>query len=108
MIIFRVAFLASIAHAKKASWRHGKNHDAVPTGSSQFEVAAGYLCFVAAFVAPYLAAWGTERRLMPLVLPTLFYLWYVAERDVDPNRVVRDQSLASDSVSPASPQTNRE
>lgn len=37
--------------------------------------AAGFLALLAAFVAPFLIAWGTERRLMPIVIPVFLYLW---------------------------------
>jgi hypothetical protein len=80
MIIFRLALLASIAHAGRIAWRFVRGQDRTTAIRESFEVAVGYLVFVAAFVTPYLIAWGTERRLMPLVIPAFLYLWFVAER----------------------------
>lgn len=35
-----------------------------------------FLALTGAFVLPFLIAWGSERRLMPLVIPTAVFLWW--------------------------------
>lgn len=49
--------------------------------------ALGFLALIVALAAPFLLAWGTERRLMPMVIPVFLYLWSVWRRQ----RVANDQ-----------------
>jgi len=79
MVVFRLLLLLAVVHAVLALWRSMKAAGLAGLDNGGAGLALGYLLFTAAFVAPYLAAWGTERRLMPLVIPTCLYLWSVAQ-----------------------------
>lgn len=89
MLVFRLLLGGSIFWSVRALWRARRSRRARPSGATgpttpsasraeQTRTDAGlgltYLLFAGAFVAPYLVAWGVERRLMPLVLPTVLFV----------------------------------
>jgi len=77
MLVFRALLLLAIACAVTSIWRWYRNNSHSTRTREAMELGLAYLLYLAAFVAPYLAAWGTERRLMPIVVPTCLYLWMV-------------------------------
>lgn len=73
MIAFRVLLLGSIAWAVRTLlWRRA-------AAVEERRRALAFLVVVAAFTAPFLVAWGVERRLVPLVLPTLLFVLHGAK-----------------------------
>ena len=74
MIAFRLLFLATLIYAIAAVTNS-------PKGSDRCTAATSYLLFVAAFSFPFLVAWGTERRVVPIVIPVVLYALYVLQHD---------------------------
>ena len=72
MCAFRLLFFASLIVAIAAI-------ACKPAGSDERTAAVCYLVFVFAFSFPFLVAWGTERRIMPMVIPTVLYLLFALE-----------------------------
>ena len=79
MVVFRVVLLAAIVLAFRSAWRFWRAGECATRCREGAEIAFCYLMFLGAYVAPYLVAWGTQRRLMPIVIPTCLYLWWVFE-----------------------------
>jgi hypothetical protein len=77
MLGFRIALWLAIGLAVATLVRAAVRRD-VPREA--WIDAIGFLALLAAFVAPFLIAWGTERRLMPIVIPVFLYLWSVWRR----------------------------
>lgn len=77
MFGFRIALWLAIglalATVLRAAAGSTMSHDALID-------AVGFIAVLTAFTAPYLIAWGTERRLMPMVIPVFLYLWSVWRR----------------------------
>jgi hypothetical protein len=81
MIVFRFLLWACICWAARTVWKHlrRRRHATSSASPPQLDVhesvepALAYLVFLGCFVAPYLVAWGVQRRLMPLVVPTVLY-----------------------------------
>lgn len=74
MLIFRFLFFAALIYAAGVILR-------CPENENKRSAAVCYLAFVAAFCLPFLVAWGTERRLIPIVIPTVLYVLFVLECD---------------------------
>jgi hypothetical protein len=85
MVGFRIALWLAIAIAITTLIRPRRDPD---SSRDAMIDAAGFLALVAALAAPFLLAWGTERRLMPMVIPVFLYLWSVWRR----HRGTADQS----------------
>jgi hypothetical protein len=83
MAVFRIALWLAIGLAIATLVRATARRD-VPRDA--WLEAVGFLALLAAFVAPFLIAWGTERRLMPIVIPVFLYLWSVWRRRRRPNQ----------------------
>lgn len=77
MILFRIVFLWALFYAGSRVWRGRWNWD-----DEVYKTSFGYLLFVGAFLAPYLVAWGTERRLVPVIIPCLVFVWWAGENDL--------------------------
>jgi hypothetical protein len=77
MVGFRIALWLALAIAVATLIRAWRGRD---TPRDAVVDAIGFLALVAALAAPFLIAWGTERRLMPIVIPVFLYLWSVWRR----------------------------
>ncbi len=74
MIAFRLLLLATLIYAIASA-------TGSPKGSEQRTAATSYLVFIAAFSLPFLVAWGTERRVVPIVIPVVLYALHAMQFD---------------------------
>lgn len=82
---FRLAMWSAIGLALWTLVRAAR--DGCPSREAVLD-AAGFLLLLAALSLPFVIAWGSERRLMPMVIPVFLYLWSIRRR-----RATRAQPL---------------
>lgn len=75
MVIWRIALWAALALALACVWRWHRRRGSVRRG--ELTDALAFLALIAALALPWLIGWGSERRLMPMVIPVALYLLHL-------------------------------
>lgn len=77
-LVFRIIFILCFVYALRSTFF--KKGRAMLIAEEKAVISAAYICVVLVYSAPFLAGFAYERHVMPLVLPTMFYLVWMLDK----------------------------